>query len=165
MHTHTRTCTHIHIPPPDTPVPGKAFSVKPSLLCPRLRLRHSHFCAVGLAAAGHGVAYAGTSGGVHTLHDDKWPLLEGGHSQVPVIGHRLQETAIPRPYRISHLQYPYLVVPHLEQSNRNVGWKKRERMEIKETKWQLTVPGREMSMERLGKESIFFPITLHFILQ
>lgn len=84
------------------------FSVVEHQFDLRLRL-------VGLSSAGYSVADTCTSHGVHCLHDDKGPLLQRGHRQVPVIRHRLQVGAVPRPHGVSHLQDPRLVGPHLKE--------------------------------------------------
>lgn len=78
-----------------------------------LRLR-----LVGLPSAGYGVAHTSTRGRVHRLHDDEGSLLQGGDGQMPVIRHRLQVGAEPRPHRVSHLQDAHLIGPHLRESKR-----------------------------------------------
>lgn len=79
-------------------------------------------CLVGLSSAGYSVADTCTSHGVHCLHDNKGPLLQRGHRQVPVIRHRLQVGAVPRPHGVSHLQDPCLVGPHLKEWAVNQQW-------------------------------------------
>lgn len=76
-------------------------------------------CAVGLAPARHRVADAGSGARVHVLHHDEGMLLQGGHGQVTVIGHLLQEAAVPRPDRVADLKDPSSVRTHLERENKN----------------------------------------------
>lgn len=75
---------------------------------------HLRLRLVGLSSAGHGVADARASRRIHRLHDDKGPLLQRGHRQVPVVRHRLQVRAVPRPHGVPHLQDSHLVVAHLK---------------------------------------------------
>lgn len=76
---------------------------------------HSRLRLVGLSSAGYGVADAGARHGVHRLHDDKGPLLQRGHRQVPVVRHRLQVGAVARPHGVPHLQDSHLVGSHLQE--------------------------------------------------
>lgn len=75
--------------------------------------------AVGLAPARHRVADAGSGARVHVLHHDEGMLLQGGDGQVTVIGHLLQEAAVPRPDRVADLKDPSRVRTHLERENKN----------------------------------------------
>lgn len=77
---------------------------------------HLRLCFVGLSSAGNSVADTCSSHRVHCLHNDKRPLLQRGHGQMPVVWHRLQVGAITRPHRVPHLQNPHLVGPHLKES-------------------------------------------------
>lgn len=75
---------------------------------------HLRLRLVGLSSAGNGVADARAGRWIHRLHDDEGPLLQRGHRQVPVVRHRLQVRAVPRPHRVAHLQDSHLVVAHLK---------------------------------------------------
>lgn len=76
---------------------------------------HLRLRLVGLSSAGYSVADACTSHRVHCLHNDKGPLLQRSHCQMPVVRHWLQVSAIPRPHGVSHLQNPHLEGPHLNE--------------------------------------------------
>lgn len=84
-------------------------------LCRCVGVARVPLCAVGLAPAGHRVADAGSGSRVHVLHHDEGMLLQGGHGQVTVIGHLLQEAAVPRPDRVADLKDPSSVRSHLER--------------------------------------------------
>ena len=71
-------------------------------------------CAVGLAPAGHRVADARAGARVHVLHHDEGMLLQRRHGQVPVVGHLLQEAAVPGPDGVPDLEDPPRVCAHLE---------------------------------------------------
>lgn len=44
-----------------------------------------HLSFVGLSSTGHGVTDTRPGQRVHRLHDDKGPLLQRGHRQMPVV--------------------------------------------------------------------------------
>lgn len=83
------------------------------------RRHHLRLRLVGLSSAGYSVADTCTSHRVDRLHNDKGPLLQRGHRQMPVIRHRLQVGAVSWPHRVPHLQDPHLVGPRLKESR---GW-------------------------------------------
>lgn len=72
-------------------------------------------CVIGLAPAGHRVADTRAGARVHVLDHDEGMLLQRGHGQVTVIGHVLQEAAVPRPDRVTNLEDPLSVRPDLER--------------------------------------------------
>lgn len=76
-------------------------------------------CFVGLSSTGHSVTDTRPGQRVHRLHNDKGPLLQRGHRQMPVVWHRLQVRAVPRPHGVPHLEDPHLIGPRLKESR---GW-------------------------------------------
>lgn len=106
-------------------VPKKQSRSGPDcMLCQSFWHFHLHvswrvpLCAIGLAPAGHRVADARASSRVHVLDHDEGMLLQGGHCQVTVIRHLLQEAAVPRPDRVTHLQDPSSKRAHLQSQTR-----------------------------------------------
>lgn len=77
--------------------------------------RHSRLRLVGLSSAGYCVADARARHRVHRLHDDKGPLLQRGHGQVPVVRHWLQVGAVARPHGVPHLQDSQVKGSHLQE--------------------------------------------------
>lgn len=110
---------------PDTLRRSKAVRGPDRMLCQSFWHIHLHasqrvpLCAIGLAPAGHRVADACASSRVHVLHHDEGMLLQGGHCQVTVIRHLLQEAAIPRPDRVTHLEDPSSKRAHLQNKTKN----------------------------------------------
>lgn len=110
--------------PPPHPGRGHAQSLPPpggSRLTP-CGSRRASVCArrpeavVALPAAGHSVGHAAARARVRALHDDKGPLFQRGHRQVPAVHHGLQGGTVARPHRVLHVKDAVVPAPHLQRA-------------------------------------------------
>lgn len=69
---------------------------------------------VALPAAGHSVGHTAARARVGALHNDKGPLFQRGHRQVPAVDHGLQGGAVARPHGVLHVEDAVVPAPHLQ---------------------------------------------------
>lgn len=105
-------------PPP--PHPGIRHTRLPShgstQLTPGLPVpSHGPEGVVALPAAGHSVGHTAARAGVRALHNDKGPLFQRGHRQVPAVHYRLQGGTIARPHRVLHVEDTMVPATHLQK--------------------------------------------------
>lgn len=70
---------------------------------------------VALPAAGHRVGHTAARARVRALHNDKGPLFQRGHRQVPAVYHGLQGGAVARPHWVLHVEDAMVPAPHLQR--------------------------------------------------
>ena len=70
---------------------------------------------VAVPAAGHSAGHAAACARVGALHDDKGPLFQRGHRQVPAVHHGLQGGTVARPHRVLHVEDTMVPAPHLQR--------------------------------------------------
>lgn len=75
---------------------------------------HGPEAVVALPAAGHSVGHAATCARVWALHNDKGPLFQCGHRQVPAVHHGLQGGTVSRPHWVLHVEDAMVPAPHLQ---------------------------------------------------
>lgn len=105
---------------PLSPQPQPNMQTLPQSPCMELSTVAPHHTRpkslVALPAAGYGVGYTATSARVRALHNDKGPLFQCGHCQVPAVHYGLQRGTVSRPHWVLHIEDTMIPATYLQRT-------------------------------------------------